>query len=157
MCIALITALLLHGCSSIQDVSPKVTDFKCKGTAHLDDYQSDFEMSVHSGGIFIISITSPSTVNGLTFRWNGDNATITYNNMESNLLADKTKANCFADTLHHTFNDLLKQNHTVNGNIAEGYISEGEYTVIFRADGFPCEIKIPSINLVVSLDDFEYM
>lgn len=155
--------LCVTACSS--DSSPKEitvaeAGYTCEALVNYgEDISANVFLKVAGGGIFSVKVNTPEEIAGLTFNFDREDMTVSYNGLE-NAEGYSEQYGGFSDILNGVFLKITTSSLTVPRQ-EDRYIYEGQsdllpFTLTFNEQGFPLELTVPDAELTATFSGWQY-
>ncbi|MDO4743010.1 MAG: hypothetical protein Q4B04_03110 [bacterium] len=154
-------AVCMCGCQNQKVmVSPVTSDFCCDCTFEYQQEKSYASLSVKQNGDFLLEFNAPDSIKGLKFCWDNKGFSLSYNELKSNLSEAMLPQTSYSKAVKTVLETVRKQSKDISSDIknitSTGQCEYGQYTVIFRADGFIKKITIETLGLQVFFSNCRY-
>ena len=152
--------VILPGCSSKKTIGPITSGFSCDAYVTYGKMDIVCNIAITTSGIFTAKITEPAILNGMEFIWNGNEFELTYMGIKTDLDKSALPSSDFIVAIRNIFADVGSNSTQVElkskDYLLEGQSELGDYSLYFRADGFPIELSVPSIDLEGKFENIKY-
>ncbi len=157
----IITLLLFTtACSEQSSFEPQKCGFSCDAKVVYNETEFEAEIAVGENGVFSAEVTSPATIKGLKAEYGGEKVKLSYLGIETEILPEEIPYFNYVSALREILLSLenrLETTKSDNNFAYSGECSKGKYDILFRAVGFPIKIDLPSHDLTVTLENFQYV
>ena len=156
----MIFAVLTTACSEHSSFEPQKCGFSCDAAVVYNETEFEAKITVGENGVFGAVVTNPAAIKGLRAEYGGEKVKLSYLGIETELLPEEIPYFNYVSTLREILLSLENQLETKKsgeGVTYSGECSKGKYDILFRADGFPIKIDLPSHDLTVTLKNFQYV
>jgi len=152
--------VILPGCSSKKVIQPITRGFSCDAYATYGDMDIVCTIAITAAGTFTAKVTEPPILNGMEFIWDGNEFELTYMGIKTDLDKSVLPGSDFIvairNILANVGNNATQVESKSKDYLLEGQSELGNYSLYFRADGFPVKLSVPSIDLEVKFENIKY-
>lgn len=157
----LICLSVFSGCSGkLRTVEVRTSGFSATAAVSCGEKSITADFNIGLMGDMTATVLSPKSLEGMTVKWIGDKVTLSFLGIEKETdpqsLPYFNYASCIRDALL-SIGESVTARKEENGYFYEGSCAKGDYTVLFRADGFPVTLCLPFAGVEVTFSDFEYI
>ncbi|WP_069986951.1 hypothetical protein [Massilioclostridium coli] len=158
-----IIVVFLVGCigrTVNQVTTPLKTDFSLKTTMSYQDWETEGILS-KTGGTYHIMLTSPESVDGMEFIYDGDKVTVSYLGLSVDVTKDSTLLNSVSSGMIQAVNHALLGADTTIKEKGEQYVIQGntengEYKlVVEQKTGLPVSLELKAMDLQCTFEPIE--
>ncbi len=150
--------LILGGCSDIAKTPPQIqTAFSANATVTISEQELTCTVTRIPQGAETISLITPKTLKGVTYKWLDGNCTITYDTLnfqtDSLFLPDNTFISCWIDLWQSVDTAVYKstENETAQFN---GTCKNGQFTIYTDTkSGLAKKVVVPALDMEVELSN----
>lgn len=153
--------VLLCGCQRQKvTVSPVTADFCCDCSFEFKQEQYCAFLSVKQDGDFLLEFNRPDSIKGLIFHRDKNGFGLSYNGIKSELSEEMLPQSSYPRVLNAVLEAVNRQSPNITCDIKNaevlGQCELGQYSVLFRADGFIKKITLESHGLQVLFSNCRY-
>ena len=152
--------VIITGCSSRKAIEPITSGFSCDVNITYGDMDIVCGLEITATGIFTARITEPAILNGMEFIWDGEKFELTYLGIKTDLDNSVLPSSDFIVAIRNILASIGSSTTEVKQKnesyLLEGQSELGDYSLYFRADGFPIELSVPSIDLEGKFKNIKY-
>ncbi len=151
--------LVLTGCRGVTATQPISEGFTCAMQATYRDLKVSGTLTRDGAGRLGLTFDEPSTLKGLTVRWDGETVTLSLGGMSFSVNPDAVPERALGEEIVSAFDTALRgegKRTTENGKLTvEGNGPNGAYTLAFDAEtGEPLSLSVPALPLAATFSNF---
>lgn len=153
--------VLLAGCAVKRPPTEPVSEgFTCTVQATYRDIPIQATLTRETAGALTLEFHEPSTLNGLTARWNGEEVTLSMYGLSFSVDPATVPESALGEELLAVFDTVRRgegERNAENGTLTvNGNGENGEYTVVFdEKTGYPLSLSVPSLPLVAEFSNVQ--
>ncbi len=156
----LIIPIIFCSCKKQEKFEPQTSGFSCEALIDTGEMKFNCKIKIGNSGDFCAEMTAPEILKGMKCEYINDKVKVSFLGIEKELPADALPYFNYAGIIKSVLGSIGSSIEAVrndNGYSYDSRSSKGNFHIKFRADGFPIEIDVPSANLTVILNNFEYI
>lgn len=156
----IVLLMFLCSCKKQVEFEVKKSGFSCDSNVTYNETELKAKLFVGENGYFCAEITEPEVLRGMKCEWSGDTVTVSYLGIKKDIDPESIPYFNYAKLIRDILSGLagnVVATATNDSFTYNGTGKYGDYQIVFRADGFPIKLSLPSASLVVTFSNFQYL